>query len=90
LLLEIVSEIGRLWEVVPVQCPSYAGKGAAEIVKLNALEAPAGEETEMFTDPAATLDPMETVALTCVALARTLLTVMPADGNTCTAVTPER
>ena len=33
---------------------------------------------------------MFTVAVTCVAVAFTLLTVMPVDGENCTLVTPER
>jgi hypothetical protein len=54
------------------------------------LEAPAVDETETFTCPVGTLAATATVAVTCVAVAVTLLTVIPADGDTCTAVTPER
>jgi hypothetical protein len=54
------------------------------------LEVPAGDETETVRDPAAALAAMVTVAVTCVAVAFTLLTVTPVDGENCTAVTPER
>jgi hypothetical protein len=59
-------------------------------VKASELEVPAGDETETFRDPAAALASMVTVAVTCVAVAFTLLTVIPVDGENCTAVTPER
>jgi hypothetical protein len=54
------------------------------------LEVPAGDETETLRDPAAALAAMVTVAVTCVGAAFTLLTVIPVDGENCTAVTPAR
>ena len=54
------------------------------------MEVPAGDETETFRDPAAALAVIVTVAVTCVAVAFTLLTVTPVDGENCTLVTPER
>ena len=54
------------------------------------MEVPAGEETETLRCPEAALAAMVTVAVTCVAVAFTLLTVTPVDGENCTLVTPER
>jgi hypothetical protein len=54
------------------------------------LEVPAGDETKTLACPVGVLAAMFTVAVTCVAVAFTLLTVMPVDGENCTAVTPER
>jgi hypothetical protein len=59
-------------------------------VKASVLEVPAGDETETFRDPAAALAVIVTVAVTNVAAAFTLLTVMPVDGENCTPVTDER
>ena len=54
------------------------------------MEVPPGDETKTFRDPTTALASMVTVAVTCVAVAFKLLTVIPADGENCTAVTPER
>jgi hypothetical protein len=51
---------------------------------------PAEDETETLTCPVGALAAMVTVAVTCVAAAFTLLTVMPVDGENCTPVTDER
>src|ERR1017187_7221056 len=62
---------------------------AATIVKASALEMPAeGQtETETLACPVGVPAAMVTVAVTCVAMAFTLLTVMPADGENSTDVT---
>jgi hypothetical protein len=64
----------------------------AIIEKASELEIPAvGQtETETLTGPVGAPAAMVTVAVTCDAVAFTLLTVMPLDGENCTAVTPER
>ena len=59
-------------------------------MKATELEVPAGDATKTFRDPTAALASIVAVAVTCVAVALTLLTVIPADGENCTAVTPER
>src|ERR1039457_6776355 len=66
------------------------GGPGARIVKTSALEVPAEDETETLTCPVGALAAMFTVAVTCVEVAFTLLTVMPVEGENCTAVTPER
>ena len=64
----------------------------AGIVKTSVLEMPAkGQtETETLTCPAAAPAAMLTVAVTSAAVAFTLLTLMPADGENWTPVTFER
>jgi hypothetical protein len=63
---------------------------AEKIVKVSVLETTADDETATFTWPPGVLAAIVTVAVTCVAVAFTLLTVIPVDGENCTAVTPER
>src|ERR1039457_7181792 len=66
------------------------GGPGARIVKTSALEVPAEDETETLTCPVGALAAMFTVAVTCVGVAFTLLTVMPVEGENCTPVTVER
>jgi hypothetical protein len=66
------------------------GTEAGTIVKGSVLEVPAADVTETFTCPVGALLAMVTEAATCVALAFTLTTRTPVDGENCTPVTPER